>query len=136
MVHAITTTQKTVDVSSGMLWYDGCGTAQNLLPAFTYAAKAMGKVIRELNGKFNGMDFHVPTPNTSVMNLTCCLEKAAKYDDIKVVVSWVSEEPPKSILGYTEDQFVSCDFNNDFHSSTFDAGSGIALNDNFVKFIS
>ncbi|KAF6118740.1 hypothetical protein HJG60_005433 [Phyllostomus discolor] len=109
-VHAITATQKTVDGPSGKLWRDGRGAAQNIIPASTGAAKAV--------------------------DLTCRLEKAAKYDDIKKVVKQASEGPLKGILGYTEDQVVSCDFNSDTHSSTFDAGAGIALNDHFVKLIS
>uniref|UniRef100_A0A2I3GR33 Glyceraldehyde 3-phosphate dehydrogenase catalytic domain-containing protein n=1 Tax=Nomascus leucogenys TaxID=61853 RepID=A0A2I3GR33_NOMLE len=97
-VHVITVTQKTVDGPSGKLWRDGRGALQNIIPASTDAAKAVGKVIPELNGKLTGMAFRVPTANVSVVALTCCLEKPAKYDDIKKVVKQALKAPLKGIL--------------------------------------
>ncbi|KAF5924784.1 hypothetical protein HPG69_006928 [Diceros bicornis minor] len=108
----------------------------NIIPASTRAAKVVGKVIPELNEKFTGMALCVSTPNALVMDLTYHLEKAAKCGDIKKVVKLMSEGPLKGILGYTENQDVSCDFNNDIYSSTFGAWVGISLSDHFVKLIS
>uniref|UniRef100_H0XI00 Glyceraldehyde-3-phosphate dehydrogenase n=1 Tax=Otolemur garnettii TaxID=30611 RepID=H0XI00_OTOGA len=109
-VHAITATQKTVDGPSEKLWHDGPGSLQNIIPDSAGAAKAVGKVIPELNGKLTGMAFRVPTS-------TCHLEKAAKYNDVKKVVKQASEGPLKGILGYTECQVISSDFDSDTYSS-------------------
>jgi glyceraldehyde 3-phosphate dehydrogenase len=135
-VHATTATQKTVDGPSGKLWRDGRGAAQNIIPAATGAAKAVGKVIPALNGKLTGMAFRVPTPDVSVVDLTVRLAKPAPYDQIKQKVKEAANGPMKGILDYTEDQVVSCDFTSDTHSSIFDADAGIPLNDHFVKLIS
>jgi glyceraldehyde 3-phosphate dehydrogenase len=136
-VHATTATQKTVDGPSMKDWKGGRGAGQNVIPSTTGAAKAVGKVIPELNGKLTGMAFRVPTPDVSVVDLTCRLEKPASYEEIKATMKAASETPElKGIVGYTEDAVVSSDFIGDSHSSVFDAGSGISLNDNFVKLVS
>lgn len=135
-VHATTATQKTVDGPSGKLWRDGRGAAQNIIPAATGAAKAVGKVIPALNGKLTGMAFRVPVANVSVVDLTVRLGKGASYDDIKAKVKEAANGPLKGILGYTEEEVVSSDFIGDNHSSIFDAAAGISLNNNFVKLIS
>lgn len=135
-VHATTATQKTVDGPSGKLWRDGRGAAQNIIPAATGAAKAVGKVIPALNGKLTGMAFRVPVANVSVVDLTVRLGKAAPYELIKQKVKEAANGPLKGILDYTEDDVVSSDFISSTHSSVFDAAAGISLNDNFVKLIS
>jgi len=136
-VHATTATQKTVDGPSAKKWRDGRGASQNIIPASTGAAKAVGKVIPELNGKLTGMAFRVPTPDVSVVDLTVRLKKAATYDEIKQKIEAVSKDPELGrYMGYTEDEVVSQDFLGDTHSSIFDAKAGIALSDKFVKLVS
>jgi len=135
-VHATTATQKTVDGPSGKQWRDGRGAAQNVIPAATGAAKAVGKVIPDLNGKLTGMSFRVPVPDVSVVDLTCRLGREATYDEIKKVIKDASKTYMKGILGYTEEEVVSSDFIGDSHSSIFDAQAGIQLNERFVKLIS
>lgn len=135
-VHATTATQKTVDGPSKKDWRGGRGAAFNIIPSSTGAAKAVGKVIPELNGKLTGMSFRVPTADVSVVDLTCRLEKAASYDEIKAAIKEASENELKGILGYTEDAVVSSDFISDDRTSIFDAKAGISLNDNFVKLVS
>ncbi|CAG0895807.1 unnamed protein product [Darwinula stevensoni] len=135
-VHAMTATQKTVDGPSAKLWRDGRGAAQNIIPASTGAAKAVGKVIPALNGKLTGMAFRVPTHDVSVVDLTCRLGKACTYDEIKAAVKKASQGPMKGILEYTEDLVVSSDFIGDRNSSIFDAQAGIQLSPTFVKLIS
>lgn len=135
-VHSTTATQKTVDGPSKKDWRGGRAASANIIPSSTGAAKAVGKVIPELNGKLTGMSFRVPTIDVSVVDLTCRLEKAASYEEIKAEVKRASENELKGILDYTEDDVVSSDFLGDSHTSIFDAKAGIALNDNFVKLVS
>jgi glyceraldehyde 3-phosphate dehydrogenase len=135
-VHATTATQKTVDGPSKKDWRGGRGAAFNIIPSSTGAAKAVGKVIPELNGKLTGMAFRVPTANVSVVDLTCRLEKAASYEDIKAAMKEASEGQLEGVLGYTEEKVVSSDFIGESCTSIFDAGAGISLNDNFAKVVS
>nr|ACO12475.1 Glyceraldehyde-3-phosphate dehydrogenase [Lepeophtheirus salmonis] len=135
-VHAVTATQKTVDGPSAKNWRDGRGAGQNIIPASTGAAKAVGKVIPDLNGKLTGMAFRVPTPDVSVVDLTVILKKGATYEEICAKIKEYSEGPMKGILGYTEDAVVSCDFTSDPRSSIFDAKAGIQLSNNFVELVS
>ncbi len=135
-VHATTNTQKTVDAPSARDWRGGRSILNNIIPSSTGAAKAVGKVIPELNGKLTGMSFRVPVSDVSVVDLTCRLEKSATFDEIKEAVKKASENELKGILGYTEDEVVSADFIHDARTSIFDAKAGIALNDKFVKLIS
>jgi glyceraldehyde 3-phosphate dehydrogenase len=135
-IHSYTATQKTVDGPSAKDWRGGRTAAQNIIPSSTVAAKAVGKVIPELNGKLTGMSMRVPTSNVSVVDLTVRLEKGATYDEIKAVLKKSAEGELKGILSYTEDDVVSTDLNGDTHSSIFDAKAGISLNKNFVKLVS
>jgi len=135
-VHAATATQKTVDGPSGKDWRGGRGAGQNIIPSSTGAAKAVGKVIPELNGKLTGMAFRVPTPDVSVVDLTVRLQKEATYQEICNKMKEASEGSMKGILGYTEDMVVSTDFLGDNRSSIFDAKAGIQLSGTFVKLVS
>jgi glyceraldehyde 3-phosphate dehydrogenase len=134
-VHATTATQKTVDGPSVKDWRGGRGAGQNIIPSSTGAAKAVGKVIPELNGKLTGMAFRVPTPDVSVVDLTVNLAKPASYEQIKAAMKAASEGPMAGILGYTEDEVVSNDFLGESCTSVFDAKAGIALTDTFVKLV-
>ncbi|KLV03905.1 glyceraldehyde-3-phosphate dehydrogenase [Photobacterium aquae] len=135
-VHATTATQKTVDGPSAKDWRGGRGASQNIIPSSTGAAKAVGVVLPELNGKLTGMAFRVPTANVSVVDLTVNLEKGASYEAICAAMKEASEGELKGVLGYTEDQVVSQDFIGEVQTSVFDAKAGIALTDNFVKVVS
>ncbi|ETA80413.1 glyceraldehyde-3-phosphate dehydrogenase [Youngiibacter fragilis 232.1] len=135
-VHSTTATQKTVDGPSNKDWRGGRAASNNIIPSSTGAAKAVGKVIPELNGKLTGMSFRVPTLDVSVVDLTARLEKSATYEEIKAAMKEASEGELKGILGYTEDEVVSTDFIHDPRTSIFDAKAGISLNDHFVKLVS
>lgn len=135
-VHATTATQKTVDGISKKDWRGGRAAAANIIPSSTGAAKAVGKVIPELNGKLTGMAFRVPTVNVSVVDLTVRLVKETTYDEVKAAMKAASEGPLKGILGYTEDAVVSTDFLHDSRTSIFDGGAGIMLSSQFLKVVS
>ncbi|MFN0130502.1 MAG: type I glyceraldehyde-3-phosphate dehydrogenase [Verrucomicrobiales bacterium] len=135
-VHSYTATQKTVDGPSKKDWKGGRSAAINIIPSTTGAAKAVGLAIPEVKGKLTGMSFRVPTPTVSVVDLTVKTTKATSYKEICAAMKKASETYLKGILAYTEDEVVSTDFIHDPHSSIFDAGSGIELNDHFFKLVS
>ncbi len=135
-VHSTTATQKTVDSASKKDWRGGRAASANIIPSSTGAAKAVGKVIPDLNGKLTGMAFRVPTIDVSVVDLTCNLEKPATYEEICAAIKKASENELNGILGYTEDAVVSSDFLSDKRTSIFDATAGIMLTDTFVKLVS
>ncbi len=135
-VHAATATQKTVDGPSKKDWRGGRGILENIIPSSTGAAKAVGKVLPELNGKLTGMSMRVPTSDVSVVDLTVELEKAATYDEICAAMKAAAEGELKGILGYTDEAVVSTDFRNDARTSIFDAKAGIQLDPTFVKVVS
>src|SRR3954447_26398372 len=135
-VHAATATQKTVDGPSNKDWRGGRGILENIIPSSTGAAKAVGKVIPELNKKLTGMAFRVPTSDVSVVDLTVELEREASYEEICAAMKAASEGAMKGVLGYTEDKVVSTDFRGEPLTSIFDAEAGIALDRTFVKVVS
>lgn len=134
-VHSTTATQKTVDGPSAKDWRGGRAAANNIIPSSTGAAKAVGKVIPELNGKLTGMSFRVPTLDVSVVDLTCRLDKSTTYEDIKDAMKEASETNLKGIMEYVDEDVVSTDFIHDSNTCIFDAEAGIMLNENFVKLI-
>ena len=134
-VHATTATQLTADGPSKKDWRGGRAASVNIIPSSTGAAKAVGKVIPELNGKLTGMSFRVPTVDVSVVDLTVKVAKETSYEEIMTVLKKASENELKGILGYTEDEVVSTDFLGDARTCIFDAKAGIALNDSFVKVV-
>jgi glyceraldehyde 3-phosphate dehydrogenase len=135
-VHATTATQKTVDGPSNKDWRGGRGILENIIPSSTGAAKAVGKVIPELNRKLTGMSFRVPLSDVSVIDLTVELVKPATYEQICAAMKAASEGAMKGVLGYTEDKVVASDFRGESCTSVFDAEAGIALDDTFVKVVS
>jgi len=135
-VHATTATQKTVDGPSVKDWRGGRGAGQNIIPSSTGAAKAVGRVIPELNGNLTGMAFRVPTPEVSVVDLTVNLARSTSYDAIKAAMQEAAAGELAGILGYTEDEVVSSDFLGESCTSVFDARAGLALSDTFVKLVS
>jgi glyceraldehyde 3-phosphate dehydrogenase len=135
-IHSYTATQKTVDGPSKKDWKGGRSAAINIIPSTTGAAKAVGLVLPEIKGKLTGMSFRVPTPTVSVVDLTVKTMKDTSYDEIKAAMKKASETYLKGILAYTEDEVTSTDFIHDTHSSIFDAGSGLALNNRFFKLVS
>ena len=135
-VHAVTATQQTVDGPSQKDWRGGRAACYNIIPSSTGAAKAVGKVIPELNGKLTGMSSRVPTANVSVVDLTARLEKGASYETICAKIKEASEGSMSGILGYQNKDIVSSDFISDNRSSIFDEKAGIALTDDFVKLVS
>jgi glyceraldehyde 3-phosphate dehydrogenase len=135
-VHAATATQKTVDGPSMKDWRGGRGILENIIPSSTGAAKAVGKVLPELNGKLTGMAFRVPTSDVSVVDLTVELEKSASYEEICAAMKSASEGAMKGVLAYTEEKVVSTDFRGESCTSTFDAEAGLQMDDTFVKLIS
>ena len=135
-VHSVTPTQKILDGVSQKDWRGGRTASQNIIPSSTGAAKAVGKVLPELNGRLTGMSMRVPTCDVSVVDLTAVLERPASYADVCAAMKAASEGELKGILGYTNEQVVSSDFLSDPHTSTFDELAGIALNDHFVKVVS
>jgi len=137
-VHAMTATQLTVDGPSrgGKDWRGGRCASQNIIPSSTGAAKAVGKCLPAVNGKLTGMAFRVPTPDVSVVDLTCQLEKPAKYDEIVAAIKAAAAGDMKGVLDWTDEEVVSSDFYSCKASSVFDIGAGISLSDTFVKLVS
>ena len=134
-VHAGTATQNVVDAFSKKNWRLSRSCFENIIPSTTGAAKAVGKVIPELNGKLTGMSMRIPSADVSIVDLTCRLEKGASYDEICAAVKEAAEGPMAGVLAYTDEEVVSSDFRTDPHTSIFDANAGISLNPNFVKLV-